>query len=167
MKRIIVLFSLLVFSFAGIQTATAQKLGYVNVDSVFMQMPDRAYAKKELQQFTKELENQLTTMNAELEKKYENYTQEAESLSSSVKNMKGRELQDLQTRIQSFQMSAQQDIQEKELELLQPIRDKVLKAVKDVGEEQGYMYIFDVSMLIYKSDKGENLTPEVKTKLGL
>ena len=167
MKRIIVLFSLLVFGFAGIQTATAQKLGYVNVDSVFMQMPDRAKAQKELQQFTKELENQLTTMNAELEKKYENYTQEAESLSPSVKNMKERELQDLQTRIQSFQMSAQQDIQEKELELLQPIRDKVLKAVKDVGEEQGYMYIFDASMLIYKSDKGENLTPEVKTKLGL
>ncbi|PLX06722.1 MAG: hypothetical protein C0596_13500 [Marinilabiliales bacterium] len=113
------------------------------------------------------LESQLVALNEELEKKYNDYMENEATLSPSIKQMKEEELMNLQQRIQAFQVSAQEDMQAKEMELLQPIYTKIQDAIKEVGEENGFMYIFDVSTLLYHSAESTDVTTLVKTKLGI
>ncbi|RYZ39072.1 MAG: OmpH family outer membrane protein, partial [Sphingobacteriales bacterium] len=44
--------------------------------------------------------------------------------------------------------------------------DKAQKAIREVGAEGGYDYIFDGGQLLYAKDS-ENIMPTVKAKLGI
>ncbi|MGM0648949.1 MAG: OmpH family outer membrane protein [Bacteroidota bacterium] len=145
----------------------AQKLGYVRVEAIFEEMPERAKAEKEITEYSKQLEEQLQTMNAEFEKKYQEYEENYENWGTAVRKDKELDIQNLQQRIQGFQQSAQSDLQEKEQELLEPIYEKIRNAIKKVGDDEGYAYIYDNSMLLYKSDDSDDLTEKVKKELEL
>jgi len=58
---------------------------------------------------------------------------------------------------------------QKESQLLQPIIEKADKAIKEVGKENGYTYIFDLSRgsVVYFSEVSEDVLPLVKKKLGI
>jgi outer membrane protein len=61
-------------------------------------------------------------------------------------------------------------LQEKQAELFQPIMAKVDKAIKDVGKENGFIYIFDIakgSLLYFDETKSTNVMALTKAKLGL
>jgi outer membrane protein len=79
-----------------------------------------------------------------------------------------KEIQDLQNRIESTQQSAQEKVGQKKQEVYGPILEKAEKAIKEVGKEKGYDYIFDNSqqIILYYKD-GDNVLPFVKAKLGL
>ncbi len=168
MKRIVLLASMLLL-FVGVNNSFAQKLklGHVQVDSIFQIMPERTQAEQELQQYSQQLESQLMTMNAELESKYNEYVENAETWPATLKQDKEEELNSLQQRIQNFQVRAQSDLQTKEAELLQPIYEKIREAIRMVANEEGFTYIYDASMLLYKSDDSINITKKVKAKLSL
>jgi outer membrane protein len=86
----------------------------------------------------------------------------------AIRNVKQQELQDMQTRIQDFQQSAQENIRKKEAELLKPIIEKAKGAIAQVAKEGGYSYIMDSSVagFLYKPD-GDNVLAQVKKKLGI
>lgn len=168
MKRVILLGVTLVFILSSVNTfAQKLKLGYVEVEEIITIIPDKAKAQAALTEYSKELEGQLQTMNQEFEKKYQEYETNYQTWGEAVRKDKEKEITSLQQRIQEFQVSAQQDLQAKEQELLQPIYNKINEAIKQVGDENGYTYIYDNSTLLYKSDDAENITDQVKTKLGL
>ncbi len=167
MKRIGFLMAIVLV--LGMSNTYAQKikLGHVQVDTIFQMMPERTQAEQELQAYSKQLEEQLVTMNSELEKMYNAYMELPENTPATVKGDKEQELTGLQQRIQNFQMRAQSDLQTKEAELLQPIYEKIKNAIEKVSSENGFTYIYDASTLLYKSPDSENITPLVKSKLGL
>jgi outer membrane protein len=56
------------------------------------------------------------------------------------------------------------------VELFAPVTDKADKAIKDVGKENGYIYIFDLSqnqIVYFDESKSTNVMPLAKAKLGL
>jgi outer membrane protein len=168
MKRLgtIVLF-ILTMTFVSNAQAQKLKLGHVHVDSIFQVMPERATAELELREYQKQIEDQLMTMNSELETKYNDYLENSEVWTKTLKQDKEEELTSLQQRIQNFQVRAQTDLQTKESELLAPIYTKITTAINDVSKEHEFTYVFDASMLLFRSDDSINLTEKVKSKLGL
>jgi len=53
---------------------------------------------------------------------------------------------------------------------LQPIYAKVDKALKDLGKENGFVYIFDIAkggLVFYDETKSTNVMPLARAKLGL
>ena len=78
------------------------------------------------------------------------------------------EITALEERIQAFQQNAQQSLQKKEQELLEPILSKARKAIEDVATEGDFTYIFDKSIgSILYAKESENVLSLVKKKLGL
>ncbi|NSW44638.1 MAG: OmpH family outer membrane protein [Bacteroidales bacterium] len=145
------------------------KFGHLNSNDLLDAMPDKAQAQKTLQDYSKQLEDQLVAMQEELEKKYNEYLEKKDTFTDLIKKNKEEELTSLQQRIQTFQANAQQDLQKKEQELLKPIIDKAKKAIEDVSKENGYTYIFDTgtgSLLYYPKD-ADDILPLVKKKLGI
>lgn len=145
------------------------KMGHIDSNSLLMLMPERVTATKAIEEHAKQLQEQLQTMSMEFEQKYADYTEKQAEMSALIKKNKEQELADLQKRIQDFQTTAQQDLQNKELELMQPIIDKAKKAIEDVAKEKGYEYVFDTSVgaLVYWPQDTDDLLPLVKKKLGI
>ncbi len=67
------------------------------------------------------LEEELEKLNVEYQSKLLNYIDEQESLTTVVKQLLERKLMELQNRIQEFQAGVQKILQQRRLELIQPI----------------------------------------------
>jgi len=146
-----------------------QKFGHINSNDLLQAMPENQQARDALQQHSKELETQLMAMQAELEQKYNDYLSKKDSLSQLIQQTRESELNDLNNRIQSFQQTAQKDLQAKEAELLQPIIEKARNTIREVAKEQGYTYVFDTSTgaLVFWPEDSDDILPLVKAKLGM
>ncbi len=172
MKRFLGIAVLLILVALVGQSAMAQnfKFGHVNSDELIQALPEFDSANVKLEKFRKELVNALDLMSVELNTKSEAYNKESKTLSDIVKQTKEQELIDMQKRIQEFQTNAQTQLQNKQTELFQPIMAKVDKAIKEIGKENGYLYIFDVakgSLLYFDETKSTNVMPMARAKLGL
>ena len=129
-------------------------------------MPGADSLQTKLKAFETELTDIYTSMVSEFQSKKEKFDQEAGTMSSTVRQYREKELVDLQQRIMEFQEGVQADMQEKQIELMQPFQDKILKAIEDVAKENGYAYIFDTQVLLY-SEGGDDVSALVKKKLGI
>ena len=147
MKRFIGITILIIIMIMVGKNAMAQniKFGHINSDELIQAMPEFDSAQVKLEKLRKELINYLELMSVELNNKSDAYNKESKNLSDIVKQIKEQELNDMNRRIQEFQTTAQAQLQEKQTELFQPIYAKVEKAIKDVGKENGYLYIFNSS----------------------
>ena len=155
------------------QSVSAQniKFGHVNSEELIQSMPEFDSANVTLEKFRKDLINALELMSVELNNKSDAYNKESKNLTDIVRQTKEQELADMQRRIQEFQTNAQQQLQEKQAELFQPVMSKVDKAIKEVGKENGFVYIFSIGqaspLLYFDETKSTNVMPLVKAKLGL
>lgn len=148
--------------------AQSFKTGHINRDDIIMAMPDYDTAMTEYNAYGQELTNALELMQVEYNNKLDQYVKDNKNLSEIVKANKEQELGDMQTRIGNFQQQAQEQLQEKQAELLNPIIEKATKAINDVAKEGGYIYIYDIRTLIYVDTvKSTDIGPLVKAKLGI
>jgi outer membrane protein len=172
MKRIIGIAALIVVVTVAGQKAMAQtlKYGHINSEELIQAMPEFDSASVKLEKYRKELINYLELMNVELNNKSDAYNKESKNLTDLVKQTKEQELIDLNRKIQEFQQNAQEKLQSKQQELFQPVYSKVDKAIKDVGKENGFIYVFDTAkgiLLYFDETKSTNIMPLAKVKLGL
>lgn len=156
---------------AGIVKGQEAKSGHIDFQALIQLMPERVTYEANLNKEAKGLEDMLTSMQTELQNKFKEYTDKKDSLSDIVRKAKEQELNDLNQKIQNFQQVAQQQLQQKQNDMLKPIIDKAKKAVEDVGKEKGLVYIFDVSgelgTILYHSNESVDILPLAKTKLGI
>ena len=158
-------------TFVG-QNALAQnlKFGHINRTELIQAMPEFDSAKVKLEKLNTELQNTAELLQVELNNKYETYLKESKNLTDLVKQTKEQELQDAQKRLTDFQTNAQTQMQEMQVKLFTPVTEKADKAIKDVGKENGYIYIFDLSqnqIIYFDEAKSTNVAQLVKNKLGL
>ena len=107
-------------------------------------------------------------MTAEYQQRVQEYQSKEATYNDLVKQDKVAEITGLEERIQKFQQNAQQSLQKKEQELLEPILSKARKAIEDVATEGGFTYIFDKSQgSILYAKESENVLDLVKKKLKL
>lgn len=156
-------------------TTSAQKLkfGHTNSQKLIDEMPETKSAKTELDALTLKYTTRFQEMQAEYQQKATEFS-ENESLNPAspekwddlTKEDKYAEIMALQQRLQSYEASVQKKINDKQVELLTPISEKVQKAIKEVAEGGDYIYIFDESTLLYFSKKQSiDVTAEIKLKL--
>ena len=147
--------------------ASAQKFGHVNTQELFAQMPEVAQVKLKMDTINAQYESQLTSMQEEFQKKLQDYQSQEATMADAVKQIRQQELQEMQQRIQLFYQTAEQDIQKKQQELLAPVHEKMSKAIKAVGEREGYTYIFDSAAMVHIGNDATDATPAVKKELGI
>jgi len=169
MKRFIGILALIVFMASAGQSQN-MKFGHINSDELIRALPEFDTANANLEKFRQELVNALELMSVELNNKSDTFTKESKNLTDIVRQTKEQELIDMNRRIQEFQANAQEQLQNKQVELFQPIYTKVDKAIKDVGKENAFLYIFDIakgSLLYFDETKSTNVLALAKAKLGL
>src|SRR5579863_2723162 len=137
MKQI---FSLIAVAFVMILATSrvnAQtKIGYVSLGDIISNMPDSKKADTAFNEFRNSLQQQLI--------EYQNEYYEQDSILKSRDTtkftkpqleVKRRNLLDLQIKLQGFNDQAQQQMQQKQQELLAPIQKKAIDAIQAVAKE--------------------------------
>jgi len=154
--------------FIGTATFAQSKFGYIDSRELLSAMPEVKKADTDVEAYAKSFEDQLQTMTKEYETKIKEYQAGEKTMSDAVKEVKQKEIMDLQNRIEAFNSSAQEKIANKKSEIYKPLLDKADKAIKDVATEKNYDYIFDAASgaLLHAKDS-DNILPLVKAKLGI
>ena len=146
---------------------SAQKFGHVNTQELFAMMPEVNKVRLTMDTINNQYETQLASMNEEFQRKYQDYMAQEATMAEAIKQIRQQELQEMQQRIQLFYQTAEQDIQKKQQELLAPVHEKMTKAIKAVGDREGYTYIFDSAAMVHIGADATDVMPAVKNELGI
>jgi outer membrane protein len=146
----------------------AQKFGRVDLAAIVTNMTEFKEAQTNLEAYGRDLQDQLEQIQVEFNKLYADYEKNVATFSDTVRQLKERELTELQQRFQDFQQLAQQDMAKKEQTLMEPVQKKAIDAINEVAKAGGYTVVFETGSMIYFDEANvKDITPEVKTKVGI
>ena len=148
----------------------AQKFGHVKSMDVITIMPEYTKAQTDIQAMQKQYEDEIKRATDELTKKYTEDRIKEANLPKNIQERRQKELQDLQEKGMQFQQDASQQLQKAYADSMEPIYKKFEDALKAVGQEGGYIYIFDLNRTdipFVNESQSTDVTAAVKTKLGL
>lgn len=145
------------------------KIGHINSQELLQLMPESDSAQLKLEKAAKDLQDQLEAMQVEFNDKYQTYVKQRDTYSELIRQTKEADLQQMNQRIQQFQANAEQEIQKQRADIFKPVLDKANAAIAEVGKENGFTYIIDLSTgaFIYHSENSIDILPLVKLKLKL
>ena len=169
MKKAIKL-TLAVVLVMGATSLFAQKFGRINTQEIIMAMPETKTMQENMDTFAKELSDNIETMNVEFNTKLQDFQKNYNTFSDAIKEVKEKELNDMQTRTREFQERAQQDYQKKQNELLAPIIDKAKSAIDKVAAAGGFLVVFATStgsLAYFDEATLTDVAPAVKKELGI
>ena len=123
----------------------AQKFAHFNSADIIPNMKEYVTATEEIQAMAKQYEDDMKLMQEELQKKGDEYQKEQANLLENVRQRREQELQDLYQRLQQSYQDNQQALEKARQEKMGAINEKVIAAVKKVGEAGGYVYVVDLN----------------------
>ena len=166
MKRFFLIAAMAVMSVAA--TAQDIKWAYVDFSEVIMLMPEMDEARATLEENQKTNEEILMAMYEEYQTKAQQFQQKAETWTPAVREVKEKEIMEIETRLQQTQQSLQQEMQQLQQNLQAPIYEKAQNTVNELAKAKGVAFVFDKTSLLYIDPaQGVDLTPEARTALGI
>ena len=166
MKRIVLIAATAFVSLVA--SAQNLKFAYVDFSELVQLMPEMDEARATLEENSKTNEEILMSMYEEYQKKGQEYQQKSASWTPAVREMKERELMDLQSRLEQNQQSLQMEIQQLQNTLQAPIFEKAQKIVNELAKSKGLAAVFEKASLLYVDPaQMVDLTPEARVALNI
>jgi outer membrane protein len=169
MKRTVIIIGFILLSSA---VAIAQKYAFVDSDYIRKNIPAFATAQEQLDKLSQQWEKEVADGYAVVEQMYKSYQNEAPLLSQEMKTRreeaiitKEKEVKELQNKY--FGMEG--ELFRKREELVKPVQDEILKAIKDIAVEGSYAVIFDTASggnILFANPKFD-ISDQVLEKLGI
>ena len=148
--------------------AQGPRFAHVNFNELVQLMPEMDSARGQMDASQKEIQDTYQSMIEEFNAKYTEYGEKQATWTQSVRESKEREIQSIQTRIQEFEQSSQQDISQLQNALMGPIYQKAQEVVTNLAKAQGFIYVFDSSQLLYIDEsQSTNLTQSAREALNI
>jgi outer membrane protein len=151
--------------------AMAQKYAFVDSEYIRKNIPAFNTAQEQLDKLSKQWEKEVADGYAVVEQMYKSYQNESPLLSQDMKTKreediisKEKEMKDLQNKY----FGVEGELFKKRQELVKPIQDDILKAIKDIAVEGSYAVIFDSSTggnILFANPKFD-ISDQVLEKLG-
>ena len=169
MKQLKTILFATVLSLGVLGFAQAQsKVAHINSTDLIQAMPEMKSAQAQMEKLGKTYEADIKDMATQLDTKAKQYDSEAATQTTEQNAKRAQELQTMENNIRQYQAQAQRDMQQKEMDLLQPITEKDKAAILKVARAQGYEYVLDSSQGngVIMAD-GKDLLNDVKKELGI
>jgi len=149
-------------------SASAQKFAHVNSQELILLMPEADQARATMAASQKEANDTYQSMIDEFNSKLSQYQANEKTWTAAIKESKEKELTEIQQRIQEFQQNIQTELSQQQNTLMAPIQQKASEAVNRLAREGGYIYVFDITSLIYiDPSQSTDLTPAARKALGI
>jgi len=151
-------------------SSVAQKFGYINSAAVLQDIPEVKAAESDLVGLQTQLKKKGEGMVTELQAKYAEVSEKEKKgeLAPKQLQIESDALKAKEEEIGKYEQEMSAMLSQRREELLQPILDKVNKAIAEIAAENNYQYIFDstTNVMLY-ADPTTDVTSLVRKKLGL
>lgn len=141
-------------------TSAAQvKIGYINSEAIMQALPEAQDAQKSLDAMVAQWESELTKMQDDWKRKFEEYEKKKLILTDQARADQERQLRELDAGIADFRnrkFGQNGELFQKQNEVMKPIQNKLFQVLKEVAEDDGFDYILDRSgdiLLLYAAEK--------------
>lgn len=142
------------------------KIGYISTEELIGVMPETAKADSNLKQLQEALVQNAQDKETSLQAAIEKFNVDSTKMSESVKAVKRGELQKMLTDLQSENQRIQQQLQQRQQELITPINKKAFDAIQAVAKEGGFTYVLEKGALLV-APPGDDILPLVAKKLNV
>ena len=155
---------------AGVAAAQggAPKFAYINSQVLIAQAPGRAEADAAFQRDMTSFQQQVQRMGDSLRTLIEAYEKEQISLSPAAKETRQQAIRKKEEEFQTRTSQLEQQAQQRRMELVQPIMDRINRIIEDIRNEEGYTMIFDAGSaagVVVAADKNLDITDKVLARL--
>lgn len=131
-------------------------------------MPERASIEQRIRDKAQELQRRIGAMEAELDTTVAIATRNAPKMTETEKTVAQRDIEQLAQRLDGARQQAGTDMERVQEELLTPVLARIDTAIAEIAAAGGFSYVLDTgSGTVLYFDKGIDLMPEVKAKLGI
>jgi outer membrane protein len=153
---------------AGTAFAQSQKIAYIDSKIVMARAPGRQAAEDT---FNKEMEasrTQVQKMGDSLQTMIADYQKVQATLAANVREQREAAIRKKQEDYQNRAGSLDQQMQQRQVELVKPIMDQIRKVLDDIRQEDGYAFILDAGSeagVIVAADRNLDITEKVISRL--
>lgn len=150
----------------AIESTFAQKFAYIDSEYILSKIPEYQEAQKELDELSKQWQDQADKMYEKIDKMYQDFQAEEILLTDRMKNKRREDILEKEEEAKDFQkekFGVDGELFKKRKELIKPIQEKMYKAIQETANVSKYSIIFDKSgeaTMVYtnpKYDKSDDI----------
>lgn len=168
MKKVIFAISLII---ASVTLASAQRLAYVDTEYILKHIPEYTKAQKQLDDLSTKWQAEVDKQYEEIEKLYQGYQNDQVLLNEDMRRRREDEIVNKEKEVKELQRQKfgfEGDLYKERVKLIQPIEDRVSKAVQELAKSENLDMILDkgseVAILFANPDLDKS--NDIITKLG-
>lgn len=175
MKKISLIAIFVILSFQSVW-AQQTKIGFVDPQAVLTRMPEMAAVEQRLRNFAEKKQKEIIDKQTNLRQQVDLYQQKQSVISAESRQKEEERLARLNQEVMQLQNQSQQEMQEKQAELIGPLLEQIQNAINAVSKDLGLSYVFNSVtsegefIILYASDemkKNFDITEKVMDKLGV
>lgn len=169
MKNIFLILGITLFTAAAVN---AQRMAYVDVERIMDRIPEYQSAQQELEQVSAKWKQEISKEYTRIDDMYRRFQAERPLLSNAETKRKEDEIVNKEKSVREMQkkrFGPEGDLFNKRKQLVQPIQDRVYRAIESYASERGYDLILDKSSgtnILYAAQKLDK-TDDILKKLGV
>ena len=159
-KRLLTVLTLALLSVSSVVPAMAQqKIGYVDSDFILRALPEYATIQQQLDRMAQDWQKELDDMKSDLDEQFRDYQARELLYTNEERQRRRQEIvrseEDLE-RLRVKYFGPEGDIFLEQEKLMRPIQEKILQAINEVADSEGYDFVFDVAgdfLFMFKRDQ--------------
>lgn len=147
--------------------AFAQKFGVIDTETLIASLPEMEQVTAQLEAYSSQYEKDFESLRKDMDKKYAELQQLqklSEDTPQEIVKRRVQEIQELDQKINQFRQTAEADLKNHESAMMAPIRNGIAAAIKAVGDEGGFIMIFENTSPVYIRADVVDVTPLVLQK---
>lgn len=151
---------------AAVPASAQQKVAFLDSRRILQEAPGAQEARTAIEQEMRTFQQRLTTLQDSLQRVVQDYQQRSMTLSPDARKTEEQKIAAKQRELQAQAEQLELDANRKQNDLMQPVMDRVEKAIEDIRKEGGYAIIFDAaSAAMVSADTTLDLTLQVINRL--
>lgn len=138
-------FALIMAGMLSVDKSVSQdlKIGYVDPMVILNRMPELRAAQQRIQNYQDRREQELLTLQRTLQTEYADYQQSQGVISAQARTQREQRLTELQTELQELDQQVGQDIQQRQLQEMEPLLQNLQTGIEAVAAELDFDLIFN------------------------
>ena len=117
------------------------KVGFIQADTILVKLNDYQSQVKIYEKYKKQLTDEFESNRVEIESRINDYIRKEKNYTGEQLNIILQEVQEQQQHLNSLAQTTRQKIQLKEMEIIGPLKERILKAVNIVAKSEGYTHV--------------------------
>lgn len=165
-KTIIILLAII-----GLQSmaAVGQKYAFIDTDYVLRNIPAHQAAQEQLNQASKEWQNEIESIYKKVAEMYKAYQTESVFLSAEMKIAREEEIIEQEKEAKKLQhkyFGPEGELAKRRQSLIQPIQEQIASVISEIARSEGLAAVFDKSSGVLYLDPKQDYSDQVLQRLG-